>query len=351
MSQSAAIKSSTAKPRLRIPVEQRLYAISPLGTLATTLIIFVLLYGSFLGLAALGHLPTIEWTDHSFALHSGAWPALILSLLCCTVLGIQRYNRAKEISETARYAAVLKGGLAQAEDMTWWMPKDANLKAATSLGFIFGLAIAAIILLSENDSVSYGDYAGTAVWFLTVITLLIMSFARGVEMSRKGTLSYMRHLESDLIIDLLRIDRLSVLGRAAARGSLIWFAVSAIVCLFFVGGQPIGFSLALLVACAAMGLWMFVRIMAHIHHKIHAAKAAELERIRQGIDRARAQVASDPAAPARLQSLLAYETRIADVREWPFDQSTAVRVAAYLLIPAIPWFGQAVVQYLVEHSM
>ena len=59
----------------------------------------------------------------------------------------------------------------------------------------------------------------------------------------------------------------------------------------------------------------------------------------------------DDRAAAQLHGMLAYEKRISDAPEWPFDQSTLVRVGAYILIPTVPWFGQAIVQYFVEHMV
>jgi hypothetical protein len=49
-----------------------------------------------------------------------------------------------------------------------------------------------------------------------------------------------------------------------------------------------------------------------------------------------------------LQGLLAYEARIMAVHEWPFDQTTLMRVGASALILAVPWFGQAVAAFVVE---
>ena len=37
------------------------------------------------------------------------------------------------------------------------------------------------------------------------------------------------------------------------------------------------------------------------------------------------------------------------VHEWPFDQTTLVRVGASALILTVPWFGQAAAQYFVDH--
>jgi hypothetical protein len=89
--------------------------------------------------------------------------------------------------------------------------------------------------------------------------------------------------------------------------------------------------------------------MLRIHRQIKTAKDAELEHVRCQIDAMRATMHADSGAAARLHGMLAYEKRIADAPEWPFDQSTLMRVGAYILIPTIPWFGQAAVQYYVDH--
>jgi hypothetical protein len=94
---------------------------------------------------------------------------------------------------------------------------------------------------------------------------------------------------------------------------------------------------------------MFVSIMSRIHRQIVAAKATELEHVRCQIDAMRAAMTTNDHAATRLHGLLAYEKRISDAPEWPFDQTTLMRVGASALIVTVPWFGQAIVQYLVEH--
>ncbi len=186
-------------------------------------------------------------------------------------------------------------------------------------------------------------------WYAFATTLLVVLFARGVEQTRAGGRGYARVLSAELRIDLLRTDTLAVLGRSAARSALVWFVISAVACLFFVTDDLNGLTALLIVSCAAMGVIMFGNIMTRIHRQIMAAKSAELEHVRCQIEAQRANMASDAAAATRLHGLLAYEKRIDDAQEWPFDQSTLVRIAAYILIPTVPWFGQAVVQYFVEH--
>ena len=62
-----------------------------------------------------------------------------------------------------------------------------------------------------------------------------------------------RVLNAELKIDLLRIDQLAVLGRSAARTALIWFVISAIACLFFIGGDLDWLTIALIVCVCGDG--------------------------------------------------------------------------------------------------
>src|SRR5262249_19545062 len=154
-------------------------------------------------------------------------------------------------------------------------------------------------------------------------------------------------IDSELDIDLLRIDQLTVVGRSAARTALIWFGVSAVLCLFFTSDGITLFTLALVLGCIGMGVAIFVVTMSHMHRRIREAKAHELERVRSQIDTVRHEAHTSADSAQRLQGLIAYEGRIAATSEWPFDQTTAMRVGASALILTVPWFGQAVAGTLV----
>ena len=98
-----------------------------------------------------------------------------------------------------------------------------------------------------------------------------------------------------------------------------------------------------------MGGWVFINTLGLIHHEIRVAKATELEALRIEITGLKRSLHADPAAPAKLQSLLAFEARIAAAPEWPFDQTILVRVGASALILTVPWFGQAFAGLMVAH--
>lgn len=327
-----------------LPFEQQIFARSPFGIVVTAALIFAILFGSFLVAASVEHVPIVR----PGFLSGAAWPALVLSLLCCTALAMQRYSRVAEARDAPAYAKILSGGMPSAVIVTAYAPPDVKLGRATLVGLIVGLVISLVVRTSESQE-GHPIPPMTLVWFVVATTFLVTLFARGVQQTRAGSRSHANMLAAELKIDLLRTDTLTVLGRSAARGALIWFVISAVACLFFVGGDLNWLTILLIVACAAMGIGLFASVMSTIHRQIMRAKTAELEHIRRQIDVQRSAMPDNEHAATRLHGLLAYEKRILDAPEWPFDQTTLVRVGASALILTVPWFGQAVAAYVVDH--
>jgi hypothetical protein len=325
-------------------LEQRLFAFSPLNLWLTAAVVYLVLVGAYALAAAFDGATWIHRVGGAFVLDGRARVALILALVICVALAMQRYARVSEHAEaqTNRLSAAM-GALILTFD-------TAGLKRATVLGVLGGVLL---ILLFRAPGVGVGDVPiGSArfVWFVVATVLLVVLFARGVELTRTGSRVTRQAIDEDLSVDLLHIDRLYGWGRAAARNSLTWFAVSASACLLFVSQVSPLVSAGLLSACAVMGLWVFVSTTHRVHRRIHAAKTRELDTLRSEISDLRTQPGAEPQTSVKLHSLLAYEARIAAVREWPFDQSILMRVLGSTLILTLPWFGQAVAGVLVEHA-
>jgi hypothetical protein len=320
-------------------LEQRLFVLSPFNTFWTTLLIFAVLMGSFAVAATLSGVDVLVIDAHGIGISRTARFALLFSLLITTVLGMQRYSRVRERSDFMAHAAVLKGGVLDASQVTALTPGTTKLGRATLIGVAVGILLCWTIVRPTPALQTIATYG----WFCVVTVLISILFARGVTLTRGAQRDARGNIENRLVVDLLRVDGLSVIGRSAARAALIWFVISAVICLFFIGGGIDPFTIGLLFGCAAMGIWIFVATMEMVRRKIRAAKAIELERVRTQID------AERNAPGERLQGLLAYEARIQNVHEWPFDQTTLVRVLASAFILTVPWFGQAIVQYFVEH--
>ena len=147
----------------------------------------------------------------------------------------------------------------------------------------------------------------------------------------------------------MRVDDLFVIGRRSARSALVWLSVAAIICLFFAEGRTPLFIIAMIVAAAGMAFWIFFSSLKEVHRKIREAKHAELDHVRGQILLAKAEAYQDHTAAMKLHGLLAYEARVAAVKEWPFDQWTLLRVSAYVLIPALPALAQSGLKFFVEH--
>ena len=342
------IERALAASDRRAYLEQRIFVLSPFGTLPTALMIFILFAGTFCIVWMISGRPFVTVQGDKIVIGTLFWLGLWFSLMLAVVLGMQRYMRNKDREAIARYAAILKGGWESAGRMTVLTPDGARLGLANVIGLVLGLAVSWFFYVSDSSQ-KLTAYPAMLVWMSVVTTLLLMSFVRGVALTRSGGGGLRQTVDNELIIDLLRIDRLSVLGRSASRTSLLWFTISAAILLIFIGGGITAFTVSLLVACAAMGMWVFVATMEQVHRKICAVKAVELERLRGEIDGLRARAGSETDAAIKLQGLLAYETRITAAPEWPFDQTTAVRVGASALILTVPWFGQAIAAYVVDH--
>ena len=329
-------------PAERVSFEQWLYQKSPVGTAATSAMLFVIVAGSYVLLAYIVHVPLFDNAAHVFHIASYAWAAFVMSLLLVTVLGMQRYIGIKEMADEAAFLAIAPGTTTVASILRPAPP--AYMLLANIVGAIAGVALAYLTVPSTFPA----HYQALFAWNVAITMLLGSLFARGVFMTAQGGQAFAHMIEHDLKIDLLHVDRLAVIGRHSARNALIWFTVAAVVCLFFIANSVDRTIIFILAVCAGMGLWIFLRPMEHVHRRIRTEKAIELDRLRDEIGQIRDEAARDPSAATRLQGLLAYEARIQAVHEWPFDQTTLVRVAAYVLIPAIPWFGEAFVSDLIQ---
>ncbi|MBV8798497.1 MAG: hypothetical protein JO208_01615 [Alphaproteobacteria bacterium] len=330
-------------PERRI-FEQALYANSPFGTLATTLLVLLVLVGALLMAALADHYPPVVHTTGGWTLGASTWPGIVLSILVTVALGMQRYVRNRDVAENLALQAVMPD-CQEGERRIYDAAGMRRLKIASAVGALLG-ALPSVVLVPHALILRA---PATFAWFIVMDAFTAALFARGIVQSTRAAESWARLINQSLIIDLLRIDSLNVIGRYAARTALIWFSVAGAILLFFVGHNMNMLTFAVLLLAAVMGVWIFVRPMERVHRRIRAAKRAELEPIRQAIESAWERAPHDALEAAKLQGLLALESRIEAVREWPFDQPTALRVAAYVLIPAVPWFGQAIAGYFVAN--
>ena len=322
-------------------VEQWLFERSPFGVWATGGLIYLFLVLAFGVATLLDHGVWFRLSSGGVAIDHQAWLALVLAFIPSSNLALQRFSRLRERRDAERVARTLKPG-------TSWTGgfSPRQLRIFTVIGF--GLAFGVIALLVPWRDIGHWQSPARFIWFSVVSGLLGALFFRGLCLTSSASRHAQHVIETGLVIDLLNIESLYPWGRSAARTALIWFAVSGAVLLMFIGSPLAVYLLGMVAACAALGIWVFVRTLSHVHQAIRRAKAAELEGLRAEITQLRGRLDSDPSAAAKPAGLLAYEARIAAAPEWPFDQTILMRLGASSLIVTVPWFGQAFAAAVVE---
>ena len=149
-------------------------------------------------------------------------------------------------------------------------------------------------------------------------------------------------------VDLLDPGLLDTFGRRGLRSVLLWMLFVAFYALLYTGNWAADLLPLALVAIAAYGVIGFLLPVVGARRRIRTEKRAELVRVRAAIHSLRElALRQEPEARppgGQLADLLAYESRIASVREWPFDASTLLRWALYVALGLSSWLGGALVE-------
>jgi hypothetical protein len=185
---------------------------------------------------------------------------------------------------------------------------------------------------------------GLNFWMISRALVLEISFARGF--SRLG--------ERLGAIDLLDPSALRPFGTRALRSVLLWMLITSFYMLLYVGSWAADVLPFALVSIALVAFATFLIPLLGAHHRIREAKQARLAELRAAIQQLAGRLlaeGSNPQPGGRLADLIAFEARIASVREWPFDASTLLRFALYLSLGLGSWLGGAVVERALDLAL
>jgi hypothetical protein len=150
-------------------------------------------------------------------------------------------------------------------------------------------------------------------------------------------------------VELGEIGSLAPFARAGLRTALLWFVGTSLASLLLVDTDAPALVASILLATTAIAVASLLAPSRGVHERLHDAKREELGWLRAEIARASAALRSgDAQGAAQLPALLAWESRVAAAPEWPFDTSTWLRFALFLLVPLGSWLGGAVAERIVE---
>jgi hypothetical protein len=227
------------------------------------------------------------------------------------------------------------------------LPRSRGLARAVVAGVLLGACINGLGALVGGMRAAWaGHFVWMGILAMALFGLLVPMAARSVRRARTFS-----RLGARLRVDLLDADRLAPFGRVALRGAAYWLVGSAIAMLLIVDADAWGIVVGVNVVTVALGAAAFLLPVRGVRRRLRDAKRAELAWTHEAIRHARAALASGrPGAPGavELPALLAWEARVREVREWPFDTSTLLRLALLALVPLGSWLGGALVERLVD---
>jgi hypothetical protein len=154
--------------------------------------------------------------------------------------------------------------------------------------------------------------------------------------------------------DLLDRTPLAPFGRRALRNVLLWMLLAAFLSLSYLGeGWASDMMWVALAGLGAFALAAFGLPLLGAHRRVQDLKRDELARVRGAIADAREQALGPGPHPSggRLGDLVAYETRLAAVPEWPIDAGTLLRLGLYLAFGLGSWVGAAVVERALDTAL
>jgi len=149
-------------------------------------------------------------------------------------------------------------------------------------------------------------------------------------------------------LDLLDLEPYKPLIRLGLTNALAVLGMASIFSLFLL--VP-GFGLLMIQILTVLALFAWMGLMLPlmgIRKKIALAKEQELKWCRQALMVERNKLKSGESNLNSMSEIVAYETMIEGIRNWPFDNPTLIRFALYLLIPLGSMLGGALVEQGLE---
>ncbi|HAC59854.1 hypothetical protein [Parvibaculum sp.] len=326
----------------------------PVNPFVTGALAAALFFASFLFTAFVFGGRIVVVGDGNVSLSGDAWAALALSLLWFAILGIGRYTVIGNLRDARSLMGIAPHISAEkVESYTSGVTPGelSRSRLAGLLGFVAGGALHAVAVLDVLRKGLAAFANPVDVWMLAMVALLGMQLLRRIYFLRGDTGLFSESLKG-LDPDLSDLSRLDVFGRVALRGALPWFTVAGILSLLIVGQDADGITIPALILSLAAAFFVFTRPMLRAHRVIRKAKLRNLAGLRARIVenekalREGGQVARDAAL--MLPALIALETRLERLGEWPLDLQTAGRLILYAAIPLGSWFCASIVNIALE---
>ncbi len=306
---------------------------------------FTLLYVAFLALS--GYEGPILAPDEPLGLESSMRTNLVIGALLAFLLTALLYERSRDDLEQLRRHT----GMTSAEFAARVLPAPApkgRVWLAVGVGAIVGVGM---IPASSADPLFFlkaSNWEASLLWSLVLNALLF-----GLLGQATYQILRLRGMEDRIVealppLDLLDRSPFAPFSRMGLRRAFYWAGGSSIASLLALDIERVGPLFGIIALTLAFSSLALLAPARAIRRRIAQTKRLELERVRERISRAKERalgsgVADDPDA-SDLPGLLAWEARLLEVSEWPFDTGTRLRFAGVVLLVVGSWLGGAMVE-------
>jgi len=304
--------------------ELKLYRLSPLGPAATTILIGVLFYGTFLLNIEL----TVGLSDFLKEPNglSNLRGGFILTLILCAAFGVNFYEHRAATKDHAEMSRLMPG-------IIWEQGNPRKrLRIATVIALALGASYMALLFFREVDGNARAYVTSILLWYTPVLPLMLALLLRGITQTVAGGRTMSHTINEKLKVNLYRHHELAVFGRAALHGAFAWLIFVGIIMLFFTDGGSRSLAIPMLAISISIAFYAFFNTMRPVRKKIRAAKEIELSAIRTRLENARGKL-DDTKAVQEIPALVALEHRIETIRDWPIDLPTVAVIPLYVLVP------------------
>jgi hypothetical protein len=272
-------------------------------------------------------------------------PQFVMSLLVGYAAAALAWSRRSALTQLEKLKPLLSAST-HADFRAQLASFPRGLLAVVGLGF--GAGFVPLVLLDPNLRDLFAASSGLLpAWVLWANALVGWLMARSIFEEIRVALLFARLGDRIEAIDLFDLQPLEPFARRAVEGVLVWVLAASLISVLFAGGWAAGTLPEIVSSILAMALLAFVLPLLGVHRRIRAAKRAELARIHAAA-RAERDALLAGGAGARLPALLALRSQVAELREWPVDLSTLMRLLLYLGIGLGSWVGAALVDLGIE---
>jgi len=224
-------------------------------------------------------------------------------------------------------------------------PGAARLARAAAVGVAGGIVVDVIGARAADANLFW---KGHLVWvhILNPLLFAVMGVLMAMSTARAGVY---QEIGRRARVTLGDIAPLAPFARAGLRTALLWFLGTSLASLLLVDTDSPMLVLSILVGTTGIAVASLLGPSRGVHERLLEAKRQELAWLRGRIaDASSALRREDEQGAALLPALLAWEARVANAPEWPFDASTWRRFALLLLVPLGSWLGGALAERFVE---